>query len=257
MAGPGPNVRPLVAGNWKMNGLTAALAQARRVRDRLAEPGFAAGVEAMICPPATLIAPLAREAVGSRLEVGGQDCHAASSGAHTGDISAEMLKDAGATAVIVGHSERRADHAERDRDVEAKARAAHRAGLTAIVCIGETAGERRAGLTLAVVGRQLAASVPEKASAANTVVAYEPVWAIGTGLTPTVEDVAAVHSFLRRVLSERFGAEGAAMRILYGGSVKPDNARPLMAITNVNGALVGGASLKADDFVTIIAACGA
>jgi triosephosphate isomerase len=240
-----------------MNGLTAALAEARRVRDRLAEPGFAAGVEAMICPPATLIAPLAREAAGSRLEVGGQDCHAASSGAHTGDVSAEMLKDAGAMAVIVGHSERRADHAERDRDVEAKARAAHRAGLTAIVCIGETAGERRAGLTLAVVGRQLAASVPEKASAGDTVIAYEPVWAIGTGLTPTVEDVAAVHGFLRNALSERFGAEGLAMRILYGGSVKPDNARSLMGIANVNGALVGGASLKADDFLTIIAACGA
>jgi triosephosphate isomerase len=252
-----PHVRPLVAGNWKMNGLQAALAEARRVRDRLGEAGFAPGADAMICPPATLVAALAREAAGSRLLVGGQDCHVGASGAHTGDISAEMLSDAGATAVIVGHSERRADHAERDRDVQAKALAAHRAGLTAIACIGETAGERRAGLTLAVVQRQLAASLPDKAKAGDTVVAYEPVWAIGTGLTPTVADVAEVHGFLRGELTRRFAAEGQAMRILYGGSVKPDNARTLMAVANVDGALVGGASLKADDFLTIIAACGA
>jgi triosephosphate isomerase len=204
-----------------------------------------------------LVAALAREAAGSRLLVGGQDCHARASGAHTGDLAAEMLKDAGAVAVIVGHSERRADHAERDRDVQAKALAAHRAGLTAIVCLGETAGERRAGLTLAVVGRQLTASLPEKANAGNTVVAYEPVWAIGTGLTPTAEDVAQVHGFLRNALAQRWGGEGQAMRLVYGGSVKPDNARTLMAIANVNGALVGGASLKADEFLTIIAACGA
>jgi triosephosphate isomerase len=240
-----------------MNGLQAALGEARRLCDRLGEAGFAPGVDAMICPPATLIAALAREAVGSRLLVGAQDCHVSASGAHTGDLAAEMLKDAGAAAVIVGHSERRADHAERDSDVKAKALAAHRAGLIAIVCIGETSGERRAGLTLPVVGRQLAASLPEKASAGNTVVAYEPVWAIGTGLTPTVHDVAEVHGFLRDVLAKRLGAEGEVMRLLYGGSVKPDNARALMAVANVNGALVGGASLKADDFLTIIAACGA
>jgi triosephosphate isomerase len=257
MAAPAHNVRPLVAGNWKMNGLTAALAEARRVRDRLAAPDFAPGVDAMICPPATLIAALAREAAGSPLMVGGQDCHAAANGAHTGDISAEMLKDAGAAAVIVGHSERRADHAERDADVRAKVLAARRAGLTAIVCLGETAGERRAGLTLAVVGRQLAASLPDKATAADTVLAYEPVWAIGTGLTPTPADVAEVHRFLRSALAQRYAAEGRAMRILYGGSVKPDNARTLLAIDDVNGALVGGASLKADDFIAIIAACGA
>jgi triosephosphate isomerase len=167
-----------------------------------------------------------------------------------------MLEDAGATAVIVGHSERRADHGERDRDVKAKALAAHRAGLSAILCIGETAGERRAGLTLAVVARQLAASLPEKVTAGDTVIAYEPVWAIGTGLTPTVEDVAEVHGFLRRTLAERLGAEGKTMRILYGGSVKPDNARTLLRISDVNGALVGGASLQADDFLAIIAACG-
>jgi triosephosphate isomerase (TIM) len=257
MAATRSHIRPLVAGNWKMNGLGAALGEALRVRDRLGEAGFAAGVDAMICPPATLVAALAREAAGSRLLVGGQDCHVAVSGAHTGDIAAEMLKDAGASAVIVGHSERRADHAERDRDVKAKALAAHRAGLTAIVCIGETAGERRAGLTLEVVARQLAASLPEHAKAGDTVVAYEPVWAIGTGLTPTIEDVAEVHGFLRRTLAERLGAEGQTTRLLYGGSVKPDNARTLMAVGDVNGALVGGASLKASDFLTIIAACGA
>jgi triosephosphate isomerase (TIM) len=250
-------IRPLVAGNWKMNGLGGALGEAGRVRDGLGQAGFAPGVDAMICPPATLIAALAREAVGSRLQVGGQDCHARPSGAHTGDISAEMLKDAGAVAVIVGHSERRADHGERDHDVKAKALAAHRAGLAAIVCVGETAGERRAGLTLAVAGRQLAASLPEKARAGDTIVAYEPVWAIGTGLTPTPADVAEVHDFLRGVLAERFGTEGRAMRILYGGSVKPDNARALLVIDNVDGALVGGASLKADDFLAIVAACGA
>jgi triosephosphate isomerase len=250
-------IRSLVAGNWKMNGLSAALGEARRVRDGLGQAGFAPGVDAMICPPATLIAALAREAAGSRLQVGGQDCHARPSGAHTGDISAEMLKDAGATAVIVGHSERRADHGERNSDVKAKALAAHRAGLATIVCIGETAGERKAGLTLTVVGRQLAASLPEKARAGDTIVAYEPVWAIGTGLTPTPADVTEVHDFLRGALAERFGTEGRAMRILYGGSVKPDNARALMAIGNVNGALVGGASLRGDDLLAIIAACGA
>jgi triosephosphate isomerase len=257
MASPVRKVRPLVAGNWKMNGLGGALGEARRVRDRLSEPGFAAGTDAMICPPATLIAQLARDAAGSRLLVGAQDCHAGARGAHTGDISAEMLKDAGAVAVIVGHSERRADHGERDSDVRAKAAAAHRAGLTAIVCIGETAGERRAGLTLAVVGRQLAASLPQQASARDTVIAYEPVWAIGTGLTPTTADVGEVHDFLRRALTDRLGAEGEAMRILYGGSVKPDNARALLAVGNVDGALVGGASLEADGFLAIIAACGA
>jgi triosephosphate isomerase len=250
-------IRPLVAGNWKMNGLSAALGEARRVRDRLQEPGFADGVDAMLCPPATLIAPMAREVAGTRLQVGAQDCHAAASGAHTGDIAAEMVKDAGAVAVIVGHSERRADHGERSADVRAKALAAHRAGLVAIVCIGETAGERRSGLTLEVVARQLAASLPDRVSAANTVVAYEPVWAIGTGLTASTGDIAQVHASLRTELTQRFGDEGRCMRILYGGSVKPDNARQLMGVADVNGALVGGASLKADDFLAIIAACAA
>jgi triosephosphate isomerase len=250
------DIRPLVAGNWKMNGLRGSLAEAQRVQERLADAAFAATAEVMICPPATLVAALAVQAAGSRLLVGAQDCHWAVQGAHTGDVAAEMLKDAGASAVIVGHSERRADHGERSADVRRKVEAAHRAGLAAIVCIGETAGERRAGLTLAAVGRQLAASLPDGARAADTVVAYEPVWAIGSGLTPTAADVAEVHNFLRGALAERFGAEGRAMRILYGGSVKPDNARELLAVPNVNGALVGGASLKADDFLAIIGACG-
>ena len=247
-------IRPLVAGNWKMNGLKASLADAIAVRDRIASAPGAAAIDVMICPPATLVASLAEAAKGSRLIVGAQDCHARPSGAHTGDVAAEMLADAGAAAVIVGHSERRADHGELDREVKAKAEAAHRAGLTAIVCIGETAGERAAGLTLQVVGRQLAGSLPKGAAAANTVIAYEPVWAIGTGLTPTAGDVADVHRSLREALSRLAGQEGVRMRILYGGSVKASNARELMGVANVDGALVGGASLKADDFCGIIAA---
>ncbi len=251
-----PAVRPLVAGNWKMYGLKAALEQALKVREAVSGDGFAAPVDVMICPPATLVMVLGELAGEGRLLVGGQDCHAAVQGAHTGDISAEMLKDAGASAVIVGHSERRADHAEMDRAVCAKAEAAHRAGLAAIVCIGETAGQRAADLTLDVVRRQLEGSVPDAATATNTIIAYEPVWAIGTGLTPTPDDVETVHGAIRVALAQRFGDEGAAMRILYGGSVKPDNARELMSIDNVNGALVGGASLKADDFLRIVAAYG-
>jgi triosephosphate isomerase len=250
-------IRPLVAGNWKMNGLSASLAEARRVQERLGEPGLATGADVMICPPATLVAALALQAAGSRLLVGAQDCHGEARGAHTGDIAAEMLKDAGARAVILGHSERRADHGERSGDVRLKVQAAHRAGLQAIVCIGETAGERQAGLTLPVVARQLRESLPDAATAADTVIAYEPVWAIGTGLTPSVGDVAEVHGLLRNTLARRFAGQGQAMRILYGGSVKPDNARELMAVPNVNGALVGGASLKADDLLAIVAACGA
>jgi triosephosphate isomerase len=238
-----------------MNGLTAALAEGRRVQDRLAEAAFAPSVDVMICPPATLIAALARQAAGSRLLVGAQDCHWQEKGAHTGDLSAEMLKDAGASAVILGHSERRADHGERSGDVRRKVLAAQRAGLAAIVCVGETAGERRAGLTLEVVARQLAESLPDGAAADGTAIAYEPVWAIGTGLTPSTADVAEVHAFMRQALAARFGAAGQAMRLLYGGSVKPDNAGELMAVANVNGALVGGASLKAVDFLAIVAAC--
>ena len=247
-------IRPLVAGNWKMNGLKSGLAEALKVRDVLKNAGAALDVDAMICPPATLVAALAEAVKGSTLLVGGQDCHAKASGANTGDIAAEMLADAGAKAVIVGHSERRWDHGERDREVRAKAQAAHRAGLIAIICIGETAGERALGSTLAVVGRQLAGSLPEGATAANTVIAYEPVWAIGTGSTPSAEDVAVVHRAIRDGLGGLVGAEGPGMRILYGGSVKASNARELMAVANVDGALVGGASLKADDFCGILAA---
>lgn len=246
-------IRPLVAGNWKMNGLAAASAEFLALGQGL-DDALAGKVDVMICPPATLISALASSAAASKVALGGQDCHAKASGAHTGDIAAEMLKDAGASAVIVGHSERRTDHAETDAVVRAKAEAAWRAGLTAIICVGETEAERKAGKTLDVVGTQLAGSVPEGATAANTVIAYEPVWAIGTGLTPTTADVAEVHGAIRSALEARFGAEGAAMRLLYGGSVKPSNAAELMAVPHVNGALVGGASLKAADFLGIIAA---
>jgi triosephosphate isomerase len=208
----------------------------------------------MICPPATLIAAFAALAKGSSVLIGGQDCRAEASGAFTGDIAAEMLADAGARAVIVGHSERRSYHGESDAQVAAKALAAWRAGLTAIVCIGETQAQRDAGETLEVLARQLAGSLPDGATSARLVVAYEPVWAIGTGLTPTVADVAEAHGLIRARLRERFGAEGQGMRILYGGSVKPSNAKELMAVAEVDGALVGGASLKAGDFLAIAGA---
>jgi len=237
-----------------MNGLSGSLAEAVAVRDALSGSSASIVADVMIAPPAPLIAAFATAASGSPLRIAAQDCHAKASGAHTGDIAAEMLKDAGAAAVIVGHSERRADHGETSADVKAKAAAAHRAGLSAIVCIGETQGERAAGATLKVVSRQLKASVPDGTTAASTVIAYEPVWAIGTGLTPTVADIEAVHAAIRRDLADVAGAEGKNVRILYGGSVKPDNAAELMAIPNVNGALVGGASLKASDFLAILRA---
>lgn len=237
-------MQPLIAGNWKMNGLKAALGEIERLGALMG--GRAPGDrDVLICPPATLIAAMAAPATALGVAVGGQDCHAKASGAHTGDISAEMLKDAGAAYVIVGHSERRADHGEASPLVRAKAEAARRAGLVPIVCVGETEGERRAGRAEEIVGGQLAASLPEAAGA--LVVAYEPVWAIGTGLTPTNDDIAAMHAFIRRRV-------GGGVRILYGGSVKPSNAEEILAIDNVNGALVGGASLKADDFYAIIRA---
>jgi triosephosphate isomerase len=247
----GANRRPLVAGNWKMNGLAASVAELSKM---IAGAGaVAAKSDLMVCPPATLLARFAEAARGTPVQIGGQDCHTRPSGAHTGDIAAEMLADAGASAVIVGHSERRADHHETDPQVLAKALAAWRAGLTAIVCVGETREEREAGKTLDVVGGQLAGSLPDGATGANLVVAYEPVWAIGTGLTPTPADVAEVHGFIRQRLNERFGEEGAKVRILYGGSVKPGNAKELLSVADVDGALVGGASLKADDFLGIAA----
>lgn len=247
-------IRPLVAGNWKMNGLSASLAEFSAMKAGAGE--FAGKADLMICPPATLIAQFAATAKGAGLIVGGQDCHAKVSGAHTGDISAEMLADAGAAAVIVGHSERRTDHRETDAEVKAKALAAWRAGLIAIVCVGEQLSQREAGSTLKVVGGQLDGSLPDAGNApvsANLVVAYEPVWAIGTGLTPTPADVAQVHAFIRGKLTERYGVAGASMRILYGGSVKPSNAGELLTIPDVNGALIGGASLKAADFLGIAA----
>lgn len=250
MAAQGP--RPLVAGNWKMNGTTAMLKEPRLLAGMLKDVKLKC--EVMVCPPATLIRRVKSVMKGSKIKVGGQDCHAAAAGAHTGDISADMLKDAGCTAVIVGHSERRSNHAETDAMVAAKAKAAHRAGLTAIICIGETLEERKAGKTLEVVSRQLKGSLPEGSAAANTVIAYEPIWAIGTGLTPTVAEVAEVHSHIRGDLGKLIGADGAGMRILYGGSVKPSNAAELMNVAHVNGALVGGASLKAADFIGIIKA---
>lgn len=248
-----PRIKALVAGNWKMNGLKASRKEVAGLARRLAK-GKRAACDVLICPPATLIALLKEEAKGTRIGIGAQDCHARASGAHTGDISAEMLKDAGATFVIVGHSERRADHGETDAVVRAKAEAAHRAGLAAIICVGETEAQRDAGETLKVIRGQLAGSIPEGAAAKTTIIAYEPVWAIGTGRTPTAEDVEKVHGAIRAALVKRFGDEGAAMRILYGGSVKPSNAAELMAVPNVNGALVGGASLKAEDFHGIISA---
>ncbi|MCP8938193.1 triose-phosphate isomerase [Alsobacter sp. SYSU M60028] len=246
-------VRPLVAGNWKMNGLKASLGEIAAMAQGC-DASLRDAVDLLVCPPATLVAQAALSAAGTPIAVGGQDCHAKANGAHTGDVSAEMLADAGATHVIVGHSERRADHGETNEAVRAKAQAAHRAGLVAIVCVGETRAEREAGRTLDVVRGQLAGSLPPGATARNLVVAYEPVWAIGTGLTPTTDDVAEVHAMIRRELESGLGGEGAAVRILYGGSVKPSNAAELLAVPHVNGALVGGASLKADDFLGIAAA---
>ncbi len=241
--------RPLVAGNWKMNGLRRSASELDRIIAGARD--LPDGIDLMVCPPVTLLADFAAQARGSAVAIGAQDCHAEPSGAFTGDISAEMLKDAGASAVIVGHSERRSLHRETDADVRAKARAAGRAGLLAIVCVGETRAERDAGDALAIVGSQLDGSLPEDATAASLVVAYEPVWAIGTGLTPTVGDVAEMHGFIRQRLTERFAAPGQGIRILYGGSVKPSNAHELMRVADVDGALVGGASLKAEEFLAI------
>lgn len=245
--------RKLAAGNWKMNGLAAAGAEL----DALIAATVGAAAEVVICPPATLIAGFAAKARGSAVAIGGQDCHPAPGGAHTGDLSAEMIADAGGTHVIVGHSERRAEHGESDTQVRAKAEAAWRAGLTAIVCVGETEAERDAGRALEIVGGQLGGSIPDGATPENLVVAYEPVWAIGTGRVPSLEDIAEMHNFMRARLVARFGpAIGEAVRLLYGGSVKPGNAGELFAVSNVDGGLVGGASLKAADFSAIVAAAG-
>lgn len=245
-----PEIKPLVAGNWKMNGLHNALheleAMARGYNTELR--GL---LDMLVCVPATLIHSAAKRAGSSSVMVGGQDCHMSTNGAHTGDVSAEMIADCGANAVIVGHSERRTDHGETSETVKAKAEAGLRAGLLTIVCIGETEAERKSGKTLDVLGEQLSGSMPANAAAQTVVVAYEPVWAIGTGLTPTIDDIHEAHGFMRKTLSGSFSGEGSKMRLLYGGSVKPSNASELMAVENVDGALVGGASLKAADFLGI------
>ena len=246
-------MKKLTAGNWKMNGTRASLAEIATLIATHPAPAC----EMLLCPPATLIAQMADAARGSALMVGAQDCHAKPQGAHTGDISVAMLKDAGATHVILGHSERRTDHGETDADVRAKAEAVVDAGLVAIVCIGETEAEHDAGQTLAVIGSQLDGSIPMGATAANLVVAYEPVWAIGTGRTPTLAEIAEVHSFLRGRLRGLIGEEAGGVRILYGGSVKPSNATDIFAVPHVDGALVGGASLKASDFGAIVEALSA
>lgn len=242
--------RKLAAGNWKMNGTAADLAEVQALIAAVPSPR----IDLLICPPATLLARMSTAKGSHALALGGQDCHAKAAGAHTGDISAQMLQDAGASHVILGHSERRADHAEADVMVQAKAVAAQAAGLIAVICIGETLSEREAGRTLEIVSDQLAASTPDTARAANTVIAYEPVWAIGTGKIPSLAEIAEVHAKIRGDLIARFGAEGGEFRILYGGSVKPANAADIFALPDVDGALVGGASLKAVDFGAIITA---
>ncbi|MFU8865575.1 MAG: triose-phosphate isomerase [Rhodobacterales bacterium] len=246
--------RKLAAGNWKMNGMLADLAVLERIGTTQPDPGC----DMLVCLPATLIHPAASLCAGTALRIGAQDCHIAEAGAHTGDIAAAQLADAGASAVILGHSERRADHGETSATVRAKAEAAQAAGLSLIICVGETLTERDAGTTLDVIGQQLDASVPDSADAASLVIAYEPVWAIGSGRVATAAQIAEVHDFLRTRLTARFGAQNAGkIRLLYGGSVKPDNAAQIFAIKDVDGALVGGASLTADDFCPIVTALAA
>ena len=242
--------RPLIAGNWKMNGLAASISELEKI---IAGAGGLERVDLMVCPPATLIAQFAKATNGTRVAIGGQDCHRLASGAYTGDISAEMLRDAGAQAVILGHSERRQNHGETNARVREKVLAARRAGLTAIVCVGETRADRDDGHARDVVSGQLAGSLPD--GTADFVIAYEPVWAIGTGRTPTPKDVAEMHGLIRRQLASRFAGFGDNVRILYGGSVKPANAKELLSIDNVAGALVGGASLDAGEFLAIAGVC--
>ena len=258
-----PDIRPLVAGNWKMNGLTRALNELETMRDGVSPREMGNGAkgngekgnyDTLICVPFTLLAKASEVASRSSLKIGAQDCHKALTGAHTGDISVEMIADCGAQGVIVGHSERRTDHGETSDRVREKAQAALNWGHLTIVCIGESEEERKSGATLDVLGAQMAQSIPDEAGNGELVVAYEPIWAIGTGLTPTPSDVEEAHKFMREELCRRFGEAGKSIRLLYGGSVKPGNAAQLMAIDNVDGALIGGASLKAEDFLGICAA---
>ncbi|MEQ3626721.1 MAG: triose-phosphate isomerase [Celeribacter sp.] len=242
--------KKLAAGNWKMNGSEAELAEI----DTLAASHPAPQVDLLLCPPATLIHRMTQRLGEAPIAVGGQDCHAAVSGAHTGDVSALMLRDAGASHVILGHSERRADHGETDADIRAKAETALAHDLIAVICVGETEAQRDAGKTLDVIRTQLAGSIPDGVASARLVIAYEPVWAIGTGRTPTLDQIAEVHDAIRAALADRLGDEADTIRLLYGGSVKPGNAAEIFAVSNVDGALVGGASLKAADFSGIITA---
>ncbi|WP_034994989.1 triose-phosphate isomerase [Beijerinckia mobilis] len=244
--------RPLVAGNWKMNGLRKDLEEIATIRDAVKAAG---PIEVVVCPPFTLLAAAAVLCEGSGVGLGGQDCHTESKGAFTGDIAPPMLKDAGAAYVILGHSERRLFHGESNALIHDKVKAAQAGGLIPILCVGETEDQRKQGQALAVVGQQLQGSIPQDAQIDSLVIAYEPVWAIGTGLTPTAEDVAEMHGFIRTHLSERWPDKAAGVRLLYGGSVKPGNAGKLLAIANVDGALVGGASLIAADFLAIANAC--
>ena len=246
-------ITPLIAGNWKMNGLRSSIEQLSELAGLLTT-GDAPRAIVVVCPPATILHAVASSGATSGILAGGQDCHAEASGAHTGDVSAGMLADAGAQYVIVGHSERRASYGETDAQVRAKAEAAIGAGLKPIICVGETEAERDAGTAERVVAGQIAESVPEAAGQHEIIVAYEPVWAIGTGRTPSNDEIAQMHDAIRRLLVDRFGDKGATTRILYGGSMKPTNAREILAIDNVNGGLVGGASLLAKDFYTIISA---
>lgn len=245
--------KKLAAGNWKMNGSSASASEITALLPMMSD----VTCQVLLCPPATLVTSMKSWAEGSDLLIGGQDCHANESGAHTGDISAPMLADAGATHVILGHSERRSDHGETDAMVKAKVIAAQAAGLVAVVCVGETEAERDAGRALDVVGAQIAGSLPDGVAGDNTVIAYEPVWAIGTGRTPTLEQIGEMHDFLRQTLTDQLGQEGTNLSLLYGGSVKPGNASDIFAVPNVDGALVGGASLKASDFSGIIKALDA
>ncbi|WP_170324777.1 triose-phosphate isomerase [Ruegeria arenilitoris] len=243
--------RKLAAGNWKMNGTTAALSELEALTRAFPSPT----VDVLICPPATLLHRAAEAVRGTGITVGGQDCHAATSGAHTGDISADMLVDAGANTVILGHSERREDHDEQNEDVRAKARAAMDAGLKAIICVGESLEQREAANTLEIIGGQMSGSIPDQSTGENLIVAYEPIWAIGTGKVPTLNEIGEVHDFIRARLERRFGeGVGRSVRLLYGGSVKPSNAAEIFGVSNVDGALVGGASLKAADFSGIVEA---
>lgn len=245
-------MKPLIVGNWKMNGLTGALAQVEKLGEKLRQQTVRADIA--ICPPATLLARLTEVARPLGIATGGQDCHFRVTGPHTGDISAQMLADAGASYAIAGHSERRADHTETDALVRAKAEAVIDAGLVPIICVGETERERSRGEAIDVVARQLIGSVPQVAAEKTVVIGYEPIWAIGTGVTPTLDDIAHMHENLRRILVERFGAAGRGIHLLYGGSMKPQNAAGILAVPEVNGGLIGGASLLADDFFEIISA---